>query len=458
MANELNEEALQEEINEQEEYLEEEAGNENEQQEKNEKKVRITIQKPNLFLDENEYKQRLVTAIKENNASWVQNISSQLETQNMGSVTPEAIDDYIYKTNIQEITSTSRNAFVNGDLETGYNQLLKFCLFNPAEEAYMQYTEGDNLSQKIPTYVTQRLGNLPSFKGVVDLGNCVYDIMVNDGDVYQANLSYTKLCQIEDQYSDEEKAKLNFIASKMFLNISELKGKGLAGLNAQGNELECLNKVLNYTSDYNLIVYSQKRLSPKNDKLVVRAYKHALENNNEPQNLYNICMALSDIYARRGRAIGFVYEGGEKSLSLQKAQRYLMNAYRYASPDNRLNVLKKLSSLQLEDGNTKGWENTKTVIAYKFLKGEERCFALNAIGDKVKNVQYYQMALEECDKASLPEPNKRNIKEITYGKMIKLMPEGQEKQQAIQTLNKLRKENMLEFNSLLLLLGNDKQK
>ena len=423
-----------------------------------EEKTEIQIQKPAAFLDENEYKKHLISAIKENNANLIQNNASQFKMQNTEPKNSATIDDNIYKTNITTVLSAAKNAFVNGDVNTGYNQLLKLCLFNPAEEAYMQYVEGDELGQKIPTYINERLENLPSFKDVIELGSCVYNMIRNDGDLYQANLNYTQLNQIEDKYLDEEKAKLNFIASKMFLNTCDRKITGIASLTAQDNELECLNKVLSYSTDYNLIAYCQKRLSPKDDKLVVRAYKHALEKNDNPQNLYNICITLSDIYSKRSQKIGFAYEGGDKKQSIQKAQKYLMHAYRYATPDKRLNILKKLSTLQLADGDIKGWENIKTVIAYKFLIGEERCFALNAIGDKVRNIQYYKMAIEECDNSSLPETNKRNIKEISYKKMIKLMPEGQEKQQTINILNQLKKENMQDFNNMLLLLGNDKQK
>ena len=162
---------------------------------------------------------------------------------------------------------------------------------------------------------------------------------------------------------------------------------------AEDMELNCLRKALTYSSDYKLISYCQGCLSDPNDKIVLRAYEHALSSAKDKSEKCQINLALADIYTSRATRIGFMTQNSDKKISGEKALHHLMDAYRYSPKDTRIHVLKRIAEMQRNLGRKDDWKNTKTVIALKFLKGEERCMALSSIADKTHDLSYYHKAL-----------------------------------------------------------------
>lgn len=100
-------------------------------------------------------------------------------------------------------------------------------------------------------------------------------------------------------------------------------------------------------------------------------------------------------------------------------------------------------------GNVEGWISIKEVIAMKFLKGEERCLALNSIGDKTGKIEFYRKALEECDKARMPSLSKIHVREATYEKIILKATDETVRKEAEQQLAEARRQKQQAYRQLL---------
>ena len=364
------------------------------------------------------------------------------------------INEIVYKDQVMTLQDLCREAALQENTIQAYNYLHVMCFFTERDYAYIHAVEGGNSSSNLYVYIDERLKDVDDLKPTLGLISAVTDAYlyasrdIPNFNAYKANqvLEHMNACEIG--FSDEEKAQAAYICSKMFRkleNSKQLYGDSLAG----EKETECLQKVLSHSSDYKLLAHCQSRLSKKADKELLRAYKRALQTNKDKKALYNINMALAGIYEQQSKKIGFASDSSNKHLAGEKAVRYLTNAYRYSQRDERMPILKQMADIHMRLGHMDEWKNLKTVIALKYLKGEARCWALNAIGDKMHDEHYYQMAIDECKKAKIPENIKLDIEETTYAKMMGTATSEQEKNAYANSLKQVKTQKQMMFMTLL---------
>ncbi len=412
----------------------------------------MVVLEPIKSLENNEFKHKLLLYTMQNNPEFFTEAAElnalNVETQH------DLINEIVYQEQIMTLDSLCREAALQENTLQAYNYLHVMCFFTDKDYAYIQATEGENASTQLYTYIEDRLKNVDDLKntlGLINIVNQAYLYTASempDFNTYKANQILEKMNAYESTFSDEQKAQSAYIVSKMFRKLEENKNV-FKDTRAVGQEYECLRKVLANSNDYKLLSYCQSRIGYSADKEVVRAYKKALQSNKDKQSLFNINMALAHIYEKQSQQIGFATAHSSKHLSAEKAMRYLTNAYRYSDKKARMQILKKMAGIHLNIGNFEEWKNLKTVIALKYLKGEERCWALNAIGDKLSDGKFYQMAIDECDKAKMPMRAKLDIKEITFEKMLKLATNAQEKSVYASSLQNVKSQKQQIFMSLL---------
>ena len=393
-------------------------------------------------LSNEEFKNKVLQSVLENNAEYFEEAAklNHLDLQEDFDL----VANVVYLEQLKNIETSCRKAILEENILEAYNVLHNVCFFDMQDYQYISAVEEEKASESLPSYINKRLEKVSALKDTFGLISCISEAIVyNMADspnfnAYKANQVFEKISSYEDELSSEEKAQAYFIASKMYRKLSA-SNKVLVESTAVDQELECLKKVLANSADYKLISYCQGRIDNKNDKMVIRAYKGALKKKQDKGNLFKINMALADIYTSQANKSGFNYPLSVKDVSSAKAVHFLMNAYAVAKKEDRLPILKKMADLHFKTNHIEEWKNIKTVIALKFLKGEERCYALSAIGDKLNDLSFYYQAIQESEKIR----NKRAKNQVlfeTYTKLsLKLAP-GKEKDDVLQHLNQLKQE------------------
>lgn len=414
-------------------------------------------------LSNEEFKQHFLEEIAQGNPDYYQEVlKACLEDEPELKNDSKALTDSAYKLLIGFYNDNVAAEFLDEKIDEANKSLLRVCYFSEQDIMYMNAVkEQSNQPLLIVPYIRERLSQVDELQPLLALGKMVAearDCAINpDKEVnnYSAAQLVEEINQFEPMLSAENKAKINYIASKVYYRMRLEKADFGP---AKDMELNCLRKALTYSSDYKLISYCQGRLADKNDKIVLRAYKHALSSAKDRQEKSQINLSLADIYTSRATRIGFLTQNSDKKISGEKALHHLMDAYRYSPKDSRIHVLKRIAEMQRNLGQKDDWKNTKTVIALKFLKGEERCMALSSIADKTHDLSYYHKALAEAKKAKIPQISKWRIQEIVYGKLFNQLPEGAEKQDVAKKLEHIRKQSRLDINKLFSLEKNKKTK
>lgn len=412
----------------------------------------IAILDPIKPLDNAEFKEKLLVATLQNNPEF---FIEAAERNNLdGEKDKNLIADIVYKEQVMTLQSLCREVVLQENTAEAYNYLHAMSFFEDSDYAYIRAVEGENAAENLHKYIDERLKNVDDLKDTLSLIATVTEAYlyanadVPNFNAYKANQVLEKMNLFEHDFSDEQKAQSAYLMSKMFRKLEA--GKKMYGDTcAVEKEFDCLRKVLFYTNDYKLLAYCQSRLDGKSEKEVIRAYKKALQKNKNKQALFNINMALAGIYEQQSKQIGFASTNSNKHLAAEKTVRYLTNAYRYSARADQMQILKQMADVHLRIGNIDEWKNLKTVIALKYLKGEARCWALNAIGDKMRDEHYYKMAIDECDKAKMPLNVKLDIKEITYAKMAEVSSSPQTRDACASRLQEVKSQKQEIFLSML---------
>lgn len=421
-------------------------------QAENEDMQTVNIKEPEP-LDSEKLKLFLMEDISSNSPQYLAEIAER-EKLDIQKDMP-AIAEIVYDEQVSLVIENCIKHSLDENTIEAYKLLQRVCYFNQEEIAYMSVLEGQNLPAKFAEYLEARLQNVPELKPVVDFVRDVNEAILYATNDYPNFTSY-KANQLKEGFdstalklTNEEKGKLNFIASKMYRKLGAQTGP-FSDNQAGAQEIECLNKVLLLSSDYKLISYCQNRM-PKSrcNKSIIRAYKNALSKTKNKGDLYKINSELANLYAAQARTVGYVTPDSDKIVAADKAIRYMLNAYRYAEKEDRLPILRKVSDVQLMLGRMDEWQNIREVIAMKFLKGEERCYALDKIGDRTGDVSFYHKALAECEKARLPKNVKLNIQEVTCEKIVKFARDEESRNEAAGKLNRIREEKRQNLNKML---------
>lgn len=218
---------------------------------------------------------------------------------------------------------------------------------------------------------------------------------------YQVNLIEERFEDIADSLHFEQRAAGYYNISMMHRAI--LLENEHYDPDENSSEKECLKKVLEYTSDYKKINYCVNRLgdSFKDQSQIRAAYRRALTETDIPADLYKINTALAQSYVKDYKPIaGFQTSSTRNSKNdekLERAEFYYKQALKYAQNPEKVNILKSIAKLQLQQGNSSEWLKTKTDLAMKYLKGEERVNTLIEIAGKTNNFKqdYLEAALNE---------------------------------------------------------------
>lgn len=403
----------------------------------NDNEVKETQLTPPAPLDDASFAQMLVSDILQNNPEYVAEVMARYDLN--PAIDNHEICQKIYEEQVTAVAEHCIKSAVNEDLNEAYNLLQNICYFSEAEVAYMQATEGEKYAENVISHVDERLKNVRAIAPVADFVRDVNEALLYLNNDY-TNFSSYKINQIQEKFentplqlTNEEKGKLNFIASRLYRKLYSQEAV-YADNETQLMEQQCLEKVLALSHDYKLISYCQNRMNQNSyhshDKDVIRAYKNALRVKQSRGDSYRINMQLADLYLKQARKIGYMIPGSEKMAAADKAIQYLVNSYRFADKEDKLPVLKKMAQAQFASGRHDDWKNTKELIAMKFLKGEERCLALNAIADRVNDPSFYQKSLRECKKARMPADIKNRLLLDTYDKILKNEPNAELRQTA----------------------------
>lgn len=417
----------------------------------------IVTLEPIKPITKEEFKNKLLLCTKQNNPEFF------TEAANRNHLNLEKdkdlIDDIVYQEQVMSLQSLCFESALQENVLEAYNYLLAMSFFSDNDYAYINAVEGENASKNLCGYIDERLKNIDDLKTSISLITIVNEAcLYTNTDVpnftsYTANQIQERFGQFKDIFSSEQKAQASYICSKMYRKLAAKNVYSEAF--AKNEEMECLKNVLINSSDYKLISYCQSRFANKNDKLILEAYKAASLKNKDKQALFKINMSIANIYADLSHVIGFTYPNSEKVIAAEKSIRSYMKACQLANSDERGEVLKKMSSVQYSLGNFHDWANTQSVIAYKYQKGEERCFTLHKIGDVLKDLSYYQKAIDECDKSKLSQTAKLDIKAISYQKMLMLTQNPQEKVDISLKLEQIKKQKS---DNLLALISSKKGK
>lgn len=412
----------------------------NETQQPEEAKIKLWPPRP---FDDKSFKDMLVKNVFENDPEYVTDVA--LRSGLSSEKDMPALEQAVYDEQMSVIVEKCIETALDENTVETYGLLQNICNFDEKDMAYMATVEGEDLPANVVKYIDRRLENVTYLSPVLKFTRAVNEAVLFSTSDAPGFTSY-KANQLKEQFentglylSEDEKGKLYFIASKMYRKLSA--NNPLANDIASEQECECLRKVLALSADYNLISYCQNRLpTDKKDKSVVRAYKHALTKTKNRGDLYKINAELGNLYAARSRTIGFTTPNSDKNTSSAKAVKYMLSAYRYAAKEDKLPLLRKIADVQLSTGSLEDWKSTKSVIAYKFLKNEERCYALNAIGDRTGDISYYEQSVAECQKSKMPKMAKLSVLEITYEKLCQQTADAQQKQELQQKLQEIRNE------------------
>ena len=402
-------------------------------------------------LDDTGFAQLLIADVVQNSPDYVAEVMERY------GLNPESdnqeICQKIYEEQVVAVAEQCISSAVNEDLAEAYNLLQNVCFFSEQDIASLQATEGDNFADNVIAHVDERLKNVQAIAPVKDFVRDVNEALLYLSNDF-TNFSSYKINQIQEKFensplqlNNEEKGKLNFIASRLYRKLYSQETP-YADNELQPLEQACLDKVLSLSHDYKLISYCQNRMNNScnnRDKDIIRAYRGALGVKQSRGDSYRINMQLADLYLKESRKIGYMVEGSSKMRAADKAIQYLMSSYRFADKEDRLQVLKKMADVQNAAGHTDDWKNTKELIAMKFLKGEERCLALNAIADRSGDTSFYQKSLQECKKARIPADVKNRLLADTYEKVLQKETDGDLRRAAKEEAESLKAKQMAQI-------------
>ncbi len=422
------------------------------QEQNDENKQTVVLTAPEA-LSNDEFKNLFLKEIAEKDAEYYNDVlEACIEDNPKLKNNQKELKDTAYDVLIGFYCDEVASDFLEEKIEDAYKSLLDVCYFSDEDFVYMATLAQQNgTSVSSISYIYERLANVEALQPLLGLGKTIAearDYATNpekDVNNYNTAKILEQLNQFEPDLSAENKAKINYIASKMYYRMRVEKADFGP---AKDMELNCLRKALTYSSDYKLISYCQGRLFDPNDKIVLRAYKHALSSSKDRGEKAQINLALADIYTSRATKIGFLTQNSDKKISGEKALHHLTDAYRYSPKDSCIHILKRIAEMQRNLGRKEDWKNTKTVIALKFLKGEERCMALSSIADKTNDLSYYHKAIAESKKAKIPAISKVRIQEIVYGKLLNRLPEGEERADVAKKLEHVKKQSSADMRKL----------
>ena len=418
----------------------------------NNEEQKVLLDPPAELTDES-FMQLLLQDLVDNNQPYLNDVAArhklsfEKETQ--------AVLSLAYEEQLGVVAENCISNALDENTQASYELLQRVCYFSENDLTYIAAAEGENAPTQMTKYIEERLGGVRNLKPVIDFTHSINEaLLYSMGDYpdftsYKANQLKERVESTDVYLSDEERAKVYFIASKLYRKL-DAKANPYSDNLAEGQETDCLKKVLALSADYKLISYCQNRLPEKdNEKNVVRAYKRALTKKQSRGNSYKINKELADIYLRRSRQIGYAAPNTDKVISAEKAIRHLMGAYRFAQKEDRLPLLKKVADTQMLLGRNEEWKNTKEVIAMKFLKGQERCMALIGIADKTRDVAFYQKAVDEAEKMRMSKSAKLEVKELAFSKIVEVSKDDGVRKSANDALSAVRLEKMQEYNALL---------
>lgn len=398
-----------------------------------------------LPLDNRIFEQAVKQDLELNYQEYLQQLA---EEEKINPVTEkERLLDTGYREKIENLQEQSILAALNERPGEAYDLLQQVCYFSEQDLQYIRAVEGENADSLMYTYVKKRLENVSELQPVINFVDAVNEAevyLISDMpnfNSYKADVLVEKMENSGDKLLDSEGlCMIDFISSKLHRKVSA-QNIYQQDKSPSKSEMEYLQRVLSKSSDFRLISYCQTRLpANENPKPVIRAYQRALSKTKDRKNAYKINMALADLYFGRGRIIGYMTPNSDKMKFTEKGLHYLTGAYRYATRDNRLDVLKKMADAHLKLNRGEEWKNIKEVIAMKFLSKEDRCEALMAIGDKAKDSAFYYKAVEQCNKARMPRDSKLTILDKAYGKIALSLPEGEERTGVLKQQEQVRRE------------------
>lgn len=420
-----------------------------ETQENKNKEVKLTAPK---MLNDEDFKTLLKNDLKTNNQDYLADVASR-HNLNLRE-NEDAVLEIAYDEQLDAIAQNCITDALDENTSASYFLLQKLCYFDENDYAYIAAVGGENLSASIIKYTEQRLSNVQSLKPLIDFTSSVNEAILYTSDDYPNFNSYNAN-QLKEKFenttivlSDEEKAKLYFIVSKLYrqldakANVHNLYADNSCGL----QEGDCLQKVLSLSTDYKLISYCQNRLPRKDsEKNVLRAYKKALTQKQSRGDKYKINRELAKIYMHRSQSIGYINMVSTKYQDAAKAVKYLLETYRYANKEDKLPVLKKMAEIQMRIGKQQDWKNIKEVIALKYLKGQDRCMALISIADKTGDVSFYERALQEAEKGRMKKTDQMEVKEIALTGLVNNCDDEAKKAEAqkqLEAIYALKSDNL----------------
>ncbi len=233
--------------------------------------------------------------------------------------------------------------------------------------------------------------------------------------------------------------------------------------NQNNAEKECLKKVLEYTSDYKRINYCLNRFgnSLTDKETILSAYRRALSAAETTNDLYKTNLALAECYLENYRPTGFRDTQNE---DMEQAELHYQQALSYAKEPEKLGLLQHIAKLQLRQHKIQEWTETETLIAMKFLHGEERCYTLLKIAaqNKELSLPYLEQALKEADKSRrITKPRKRILLQKIAHNLRPIYEQQNDKEKMQQLDNILAKYNSSpnqQLNPLLKYVKKSKQK
>ena len=354
------------------------------------------------------------------------------------------IDEVCYHNQVIQLGADVVEKALDEELNEAYTTLQNVCFFSDKDYAYIKQVHGEEAGSEMPAYIHLRLSQVEDLAPSIDFLGAIYSAEVYAQSDPTAFSSYDadevkhKINTYEDMLTPEQKAKANYIASKMFyLRNATTK------TSADGSEEECLDKVLQFTSDYKLIAYADSRLDKKAAKNVRRAYQRALKTAKDKTAKYHINLALGNIYSKDTAQVGFTYPQSDKVKAGEKSVKFFLHAYRYAPKEERLAIMKKMAEVQMNIGHLADWKETKINIALKFLKNEDRFDSLNAVAAKLDDAELFHKSAELCKQSKMPENRKLAMLEKTYTQMARFLKNPEQKKEALAHLGEVKKQKQV---------------
>lgn len=279
------------------------------------------------------------------------------------------------------------------------------------EEKQQAYWEdADQQFEKIKPQVEQIMP-IAIASQVLDVQTEINEIMTGKSDKkvtsYQANRVQDKFDNIAEYLTPEQQAAGYYNIS--LLHRILLGEKDFYDPEENNSEKICLQKVLDYSSDFKRIEYCVNRLSADsaNHSRIRAAYRRALTAADTPYSLYKINMALAQSYMDDYKpVIGYKTTKSEK---LERAEFYFTDALAYAPEADRLSVLKNIAKVQKQQGKIEDWTYTRTVLAMSILQGEERSYNLIEVGlgNPRLRREYLERAAIETKRSKLIDVDKK---------------------------------------------------